>query len=280
MDVEEAFQIIAEMGDDPESYENELTRHDGAYEELIRRAGILHGSRVLELGCGTGPVTVKLAQRLGPKGYVAGIDVNQEMLKIAKEKKDRLGLLNLELTEMNMEKLRFPDNSFDHVISSFGICCCFYYDKTLREACRVLRPGGKITYNHEGPRSSDASQAFDRIFAKYKTYNPSEKLKKKREADSLQSGMWDKYGDPFIAVPQMRKVGFKNPEASIAGFSLVFQTPEEFIDYSVAGSLEFSEMGPRDQAKFRKECSDALKEFLVEEKLVTNEPLIFYTGYK
>ena len=170
--MKEAFQILAELGDDPESLEREVQRHDPLYEELIRKAGVLPGSSVLELGTGTAVVAVKLVQRIGPMGKMVGIDVNQRMLKMAEEKKHRLGLSNLEFFEMKMEELRFPDNSFDHVISNFGVCCSFYPDKTLREAHRVLRPGGRLTYNHEGPNETELSKIFGRIFSKYKTRIP------------------------------------------------------------------------------------------------------------
>ncbi len=280
MDVRVAFQILAELGDDPESLEREARRHDPLYEDSIRRAGILPGSKVLELGVGTAIMAVKLAQRIGSRGHITGIDVNPRMLKSANEKKRTLSLSNLEFEKMRMEKLRFPDNSFDHVISNFGVCCAFNYDKTLREAYRVLRPGGKLTYNHEGPRETEASRVFSEIFSKYKTKSPSRKLRKKREATAIHSRMIGHYTDPFAVLTKMQRIGFRNPEASITSLTLVFGSIEEFIDYQVVGSLEYPEIGRERQAKFAKDCSDKLSKLLTDDGLVDNGDVVFFSGYK
>jgi len=280
LDAEEAFQIVAELGDDPEYLEKEAQRHDPLYEELIRRAGILPGSRVLELGVGTAIMAVKLAQRIGSRGRIYGIDVNQRMLEVAEAKKRRLGLSNLELKKMRMEQLQFPDNSFDHVISNFGVCCAFNYDKTLREAYRVLRPRGKLTYNHEGLRQTEPSKIFSETFSKYKTKNPSRRLRKKRQAIALQSKMIGNYADPFDALSKIRTIGFKNSEASITSLTLVFGSIEEFMDYQLGGSLEDAEMNPERQAKFGRDCTAMLKRFLNDDGLVDSGDVVFFSGYK
>ena len=280
MRVQDAFRILAELGDDPKSLEKEAQRHDPLYEELIRRAAILPGSRVLELGVGTAILAVKLAQRIGPRGRIYGIDVNPKMLKVAEEKKQRLGLSNLDFREMRMEQLQFPDNSFDHVISNFGVCCAFNYDKTLGEAHRILRPHGKLTYNHEGPRETDPSRVFWETFSKHKVKNPSRTLRKKRAAMALQSRMIGKYKDPFAVLSKMRRIGFRNSEASIASLTLVFGSIEEYIDYQLSGSLEYAEMNRERQGKFARDCSAAFKKLLSDDGLVDSGDVVFFSGYK
>lgn len=280
MNVRTAAQIIAQLGDDPADYERNLERHDGLYEELIARAAILSGSNVLELGTGTGPVAIKLAQRVGADGSVVGIDVNEGMLRIAREKKARLGLSKIEFKEMSMEKMKFPDNTFDHVISNFAVCCCFHYDKTLREVYRVLKPGGKLTFNQYGPHDSDVSRVFDRVLSKYKTRKPSEVLKRKRQADSIQSRMTEKYRDPFAVLSLLREIGFENSEASITNFQMVFPKVEEYLDYALFASLTFSEMNNVKQEEFRRKCTAELKRFLTDKVLVRNDEAIYYIGYK
>ncbi len=280
MDVREAFQILAELGDDPESLEKEAQRHDPLYEDSIRRAGILPGSDVLELGVGTAIMAVKLAQRIGARGRITGIDVNPRMLKVAEEKKRTLGLSNLEFRNMRMEKLRFPNNKFDHVISNFGVCCAFNYDKALLEAYRVLRPGGKLTYNHEGPRETEPSKVFSETLSKYKTKNPSRKLRKKREATAIHSRMIGNYTDPFVVLSKMQRIGFRNPEAAITSLTLVFGSIEEFMNYQLVGSLEYPEIGRERQAKFARDCSAKLRKLLTDDGLVDNGDIVFFSGYK
>lgn len=280
MDVHEAFLILSELGDDPESLEREALRHDPLYEDSIRRAGILPGSKVLELAVGTAIMAVKLAQRIGSRGHITGIDVNPRMLKVANEKKRTLRLSNLEFKKMRMEKLRFEDNTFDHVISNFGVCCAFNYDKALCEAYRVLRLGGRLTYNHEGPRETEPSRVFSETFSKYKTRKPSRKLRKKREATAIHSRMIGNYTDPFVVLSKMQRIGFRNPEASITSLTLVFRSIEEFMDYQLMGSLEYQEIGRERQAKFVRDCSAKLGKLLTDDGLVDNGDIVFFSGYK
>jgi ubiquinone/menaquinone biosynthesis C-methylase UbiE len=280
MNVGTADQILAQIGDDPADYERNLERHDGLYEELVTRAAILPGSSVLELGTGTAPVAIKLAQRIGPNGRVVGIDVNEGMLKIAKEKMAKLGLSNMDFKMMSMEAMKFPDNTFDHAISNFGVCCCFYYDKTLREVHRVLRPGGKLTFNQSGPHDADVSQVFDRVFSKYKNRKPSELLKRKRQADFIQSRMTKKYRDPFAVLALLREIGFEKPEATITNFQIVFPTVQEYLNYALFANLTFSEMNTNKQEELQRKCSAALNRLVTDKGLVRNEETVYYYGYK
>ncbi len=278
MDIEEAVRVIAEVGDDPDDYERNLHKHDPLYKSLIGRAGINAGSKVLELGTGTGPVAIKLAQLTGPKGEVLGIDVNERMLKVANEKKELSGLSNVDFKLMNMEELDLPDKAFDHVISSFGVCCCLYYDRTLRESYRVLKPGGKITFNQEGPHGPD--QVFYEILSRHMPEKQSKLLRKKKEADSIHSKLTEKYADPFSLLSLMRNAGFKNSEASITHFEMVFPTVEEYMDYLLFKRLSFEEMNTREKQGFTKECTAALEALASGEGLVRDWEIIYYTGYK
>jgi ubiquinone/menaquinone biosynthesis C-methylase UbiE len=278
MDIEEAAKVLAEFGDDADDYEKNLLRHDPLYENLIERAGIEAGSKVLELGTGSGPVAIKLAQLTGPKGEVLGIDVNERMLSVANEKKELSGFANVDFKLMSMEKLELPDKTFDHVISSFGVCCCLYYDRTLRETYRVLNSGGKITFNQEGPHGPD--QVFYEVLSKHMPEKQSELLRKKRQAETIHSKLTEKYSDPFTLLSLMRDVGFKNSEASITNFEMVFPTVEEYMDYLLFKRLSFEEMNIKEKQDFNKECTALLMPLAGERGLVRDWGVIYYTGYK
>ena len=102
-------------------------------------ASIRPGQRVLDVACGTGVLARTAAERSGAHGAVVGLDVNEGMLavaaKVAPEIEWRLGVA---------ETLPFDNNTFDAVISQFGLM--FFEDKhgALREMMRVLRPGGQL----------------------------------------------------------------------------------------------------------------------------------------
>jgi ubiquinone/menaquinone biosynthesis C-methylase UbiE len=283
LDVREASKILADLGDDPEFLEKELQRHDPIYEALIEIFEVRPGSKVLELGCGTGAVTTKLAQRTGPKTEIIAIDVNRGMLTVAKEKKRRLGLSNVDFRLMNMEDLNFPDETFDFVISSFGVCCCFFYNQALGESYRVLKHGGKLAFSQDGPNRYGAEELVERVFSKFKTNKPSETLAKKIEANELHESLTSKYQgrhqDPFAVLALMQEVGFRDVECLTRYFRISFRTPAEYLDYSMFNSLGFREMGPRKQGEFRRDCIAALKAiFMTDEGLVANQEVLQFTG--
>ena len=102
-------------------------------------AGLRPGERVLDVACGTGALTLAVADRVGPGGSVVGLDANPEMLAVARRKRSRV-----EWIEGRGEALPLPDASFDVVVSQFALM--FFDDRAgaLREAMRVLRRGGRL----------------------------------------------------------------------------------------------------------------------------------------
>jgi len=94
---------------------------------------------VLDVACGTGILVRELAAQVGPSGSVAGLDLLPGMLEVAK----RIAP-NIEWKQGTAESLPFPDQSFDVVVSQFGLM--FFPDRTrsLREMLRVLTPGGHL----------------------------------------------------------------------------------------------------------------------------------------
>jgi SAM-dependent methyltransferase len=102
-------------------------------------AGISQGQRVLDVACGTGVLACAAFDRAGASGEVAGLDPNEDMLAVARRKNARI-----EWRDGRAESLPFPDESFDAVVSQFGLM--FFDDQrtALREMMRVLKPGGRM----------------------------------------------------------------------------------------------------------------------------------------
>lgn len=102
-------------------------------------AGIESGQRVLDVASGTGVLACAAAERVGLNGSVVGLDPNDDMLAIARRKGAKI-----EWRNGRAEAIPFPNNSFDTVVSQFGLM--FFEDKpgALREMVRVLRPGGRL----------------------------------------------------------------------------------------------------------------------------------------
>ena len=102
------------------------------------------GDVVLDLGSGGGIDVLLSARRVGPTGTAYGLDMTDEMLALANENKRKSGLENVEFLKGEIEKIPLPDNSVDVVISNCVINLSGDKDRVLREAFRVLKPGGRF----------------------------------------------------------------------------------------------------------------------------------------
>ncbi len=102
------------------------------------------GEVVLDLGCGGGIDVFLAAKRVGPSGIAYGLDMTDEMLALAEANKKKAGLPNVEFLKGEMESIPLPDNSVDVIISNCVINLSPDKDKVLREAFRVLKPGGRF----------------------------------------------------------------------------------------------------------------------------------------
>jgi len=102
------------------------------------------GEAVLDLGSGGGVDVLLSARRVGPAGKVYGLDMTDEMLALANENKRRAGIENVEFLKGEIENIPLPDNSVDVIISNCVINLSADKDRVLREALRVLKPGGRF----------------------------------------------------------------------------------------------------------------------------------------
>ena len=105
---------------------------------------ISQGETVLDVGCGAGIDAIFAAKMVGASGAVAGIDLVPEMLARARENARLAGVANITFIESSAEKLPFPDESFDVVISNGVFNLVVDKQKALKEVFRVLKPGGRL----------------------------------------------------------------------------------------------------------------------------------------
>ncbi len=102
------------------------------------------GETVLDLGSGGGIDVLLSARRVGPTGKVYGLDMTDQMLALARENQRKAGATNVEFLKGEIENIPLPDNSVDVIISNCVINLSADKGRVLREAFRVLRPGGRF----------------------------------------------------------------------------------------------------------------------------------------
>ena len=102
------------------------------------------GETVLDLGSGGGIDVLLSARRVGPTGKAYGLDMTDDMLAFARENQRKAGVENVEFLKGEIEHIPLPDNSVDVIISNCVINLSGDKDQVLREAFRVLKPGGRF----------------------------------------------------------------------------------------------------------------------------------------
>jgi len=123
------------------------------------------GETVLDLGSGGGIDVLLSARRVGPTGKTYGLDMTDEMLALANENKRKAGVGNVEFLKGEIESIPLPDNSVDVIISNCVINLSADKDKVLREAFRVLKPGGRFAVSDVVTRGEMLPEIRESILA-------------------------------------------------------------------------------------------------------------------
>src|SRR2546427_2964460 len=107
-------------------------------------ADLREGETVLDLGSGGGIDVLLSAKRVGPTGKAYGLDMTDEMLALARENQRKAGVTNVEFLQGEIEQIPLPDDAVDVIISNCVINLSADKGRVLREAFRVLKPGGRF----------------------------------------------------------------------------------------------------------------------------------------
>jgi SAM-dependent methyltransferase len=128
-----------------QSYEGEIDRRFATVVDgVVRRAEIREGDRVLDLGAGSGAVAVRAAALAGTTGLVTAVDISSEMLTLARDRAQGLGLRNVTVREGRAEAIPVDTSTCDAVLASLSLMYVIDRMAAAQEIARVLRPGGRF----------------------------------------------------------------------------------------------------------------------------------------
>lgn len=121
--------------------------------ELMARAALMPGERVLDVASGTGLIAFAAANAVGARGRVVGVDLSGQMVDAASQRARERQVSNISFARMDAEQLVLPDASFDVALCSLGLMYLPDPARAVLEMRRVLRPGGRMVIAVWGERS-------------------------------------------------------------------------------------------------------------------------------
>ena len=189
---------------------------------LLDLVALKPGERVLDVACGTGVVARRAASLVAPGGHVVGLDVNRDMLAVARASEP-----GLEWREGNAMTLPFAAEAFDVVVCQQGLQFVPDRGRALREAHRVLMPGGRfVVAVWCATESSPGHHALIRALARHVG----------TDAADLLSGAF-RLGDPQALQTMLESSGFQDVRLRREQRVACFPSAERFARWVVVGSV-------------------------------------------
>ncbi|WP_456268128.1 bifunctional demethylmenaquinone methyltransferase/2-methoxy-6-polyprenyl-1,4-benzoquinol methylase UbiE [Kushneria sp. AK178] len=131
----------------------------------LERSGVRRGHAVLDIAGGTGDLTAKFVERVGPTGRVVLADINASMLQVGRDRLLDRGIgARVEVVQADAQALPFPDNTFDCITIAFGLRNVTDKDAALASMARVLKPGGRLLILEF---SKPVNAVFEKVYDQY-----------------------------------------------------------------------------------------------------------------
>jgi ubiquinone/menaquinone biosynthesis C-methylase UbiE len=190
---------------------------------LLEKIKFKPGAVVLDIGCGTGFPLLEIAQRLGSKSVVYGIDPWTLALDRIRHKLRVTGTENVRLVEGIAEELPFADNYFDLIISNNGLNNCKDQERVLSECYRTAKPGCQMVFTQNLPESMiEFYDVFRSLLIK--TGNS-------HKVETLEKHIASKRKTVAERLDLLEKAGFRANEVSESSFSYRFIDGTAMLDY-------------------------------------------------
>ena len=258
-------------GNTAENYERYFVPTIGvAFATALLDAVEVHpGERVLDVACGTGIVTRLAAERVGPNGAVAGLDLNPGMLAVARSVPSSGAAI--EWHEADAESLPLADGSFNAVVSSLGLQ--FVPDKALalREMWRVLAPDGRVAIGTVGP-TPPLFEILEQALARHV----------KPEAAGFMRAVFSLY-EPQELEKLASGAGFRDVEVELKALPITLPGPADFLwqyVHSTPLAPAVAEIDDARQAALERDVVAAWQSFVKDGALAFDANAVLTTARK
>ena len=222
------------------------SRHGKAAVSLLELAP---GSRVLDVGCGTGASAIPAAKAVGAHGYVLGLDVAENMLNCARRKADAEGLANIEFETHDMTNLGHAAGQFDAVISVFSVFFAVDIEAQLAKLWARVRPGGKLLVTVWGAGAFQPAAAI--FFHELRVMKP-----------DVRTGVrpWERLADPTRFRQSFLDAGVPAPHLWPVADTQTLSAPEDWWTIAMGSGYrwEIEQLTPHEQASLRESVAARL----------------------
>ncbi len=228
----------------------------GATQANLQAAQLRPGMSVLDLASGVGDPALEIAEIVGPKGYVVATDLGPGMIGLAEEIARAKGLDQMQFRVVDVEALRFPDETFDVVTSRFGVM--FFTDqvKAFGECRRVLKRGGRVAFVVWGTKEQPFLTATIDVLMKYVDAPPP-------DPDAPHAFM---FGERGLLTRKLKDAGFADAREEIKNISGRWTgTPEEYWQQFTEVAAPFrpllAKLTPETRVKVESEVIATLRKY-------------------
>lgn len=221
-----------------------------AQESLLSEVEPQPGETVLDVSCGTGLVTIPIAEIVQPGGSVTGIDLSEGMIEEAKYRAAEQKLDNITFVHMGAEVLGFPDNSFDLVLCSLGLMYFPHPESALQEMHRVLKPGGWTAVLVWGERSKCG---WAEIFP----------ITDRRVASDV-CPLFFQMGTGETLLNRFKEAGFEQAELKRFSYNLHFRNDEQACTAAFLGgavALAYQKFDDETKQEVHREYLDSISQY-------------------
>ncbi|CAA9566417.1 MAG: hypothetical protein AVDCRST_MAG49-3097 [uncultured Thermomicrobiales bacterium] len=252
-----------------------------ATEALLAAAGVAPGTRLLDVGTGTGIPAVRAAELVGPDGVVAATDPSAGLLAAAEANARAAGAGNLSFRRAGAEALPFPDAGFDAVVSHLGLMFVADLPRALAEVRRVLCPGGRAAFLAWGPYAENPFWTVFHGLAKRYREGAAAEEDQEVETDPAPEEEPDprhpfRFAEPGSLLAALRAAGFADAREETRRVSLRLPDPEPIRRFWLdVGRADEDLPAPRRQA-FRDEVLAAYRAFAAGDGVEL--PAVFVVG--